>query len=406
MVWNFTRWQEKRPHDWVLQSIFGEGRLHQPSVYTRLEAWGFDIVRESDRPSQYKLGAGAVVSGRLDGKIRGYKTEKFRPPLVLEIKTAQGYAYDRLNTIQDIERADHYYVRNYADQGHLYCFLENLPRGVIVLKSKATGALKPIPFELDFGRAEALLQRFERLQPLIDKQVDPPPIPFDRDVCGRCPFTHVCWPPKDFGAGAGLIEDAQLIEDLAAREKVKAARDQYEDLDKGIKARLKQLGLKAGAKAIAGAYLIQVAERSVKEFTVKARTDTIFDIERIAEEKPAAEPVSRPSSSEQSAAPTSAEDGRLRERPSGSSAAQTSLETSLFGERADKISRIDLARAGLKRPFSDVQWQAICRAICQTETLEQAEMATLEALRVTLDGVNRKDRQAIKRINDILVPPQ
>ena len=384
LVWRWTKWQAQRKHDWILQAIFDEGRLHQPSVYSRLEQLGFDVIRESDRPTQYKIG-GAVISGRLDGKIRGFRTERFNPPRVLEIKTTQGYQFDRLNSIDDLLAAEQHYIREYADQGYLYAFLENLPQGVIVLKNKATGVLKVIPFELDFGRAEELLQRVERLQPMVDKAADPPPIPYDSAICGRCPFLHLCYPPKEFGAGAGLIEDAALIEELVVRERLKPARDQYEDLDKGIKARLKRLGMKAGAQAMAGAFLIQASERTVKEYTVKARTDTVFEISRLEETPTTTSPPAAAA-----AAPTPA----------------TPLEEKLFGERAEKIAAVELARAALKKPLPDPLWKAVCREICGTEELEQADLGALDHLREAIAGVNRKDAVALQRINQIVLKHQ
>jgi hypothetical protein len=391
LVWRWTKWQQQRPHDWILQAIFDEGRLHQPHVYTRLEQLGFDIIRESDRPTQWKSG-NAVISGRLDGKIRGFRGQRFKPARILEIKTTQGWQFDRLNSIEDIQQAEPHYIREYADQGYLYCFLEGVPQGVLVLKSKGTGLLKAIPFELDFGRAEELLQRVERLQPMVDKGVDPPPIPYDAAVCGRCPFLHLCYPPKDLGAGAGLIDDAALIEDLVVRERLKPARDQYEDLDKGIKARLKRLGMKAGAQAVAGAFLIQVAERAVKEYTVKARTDTIFEITQLAETKPAAESAGRAAREGDPGV-----EGARQPLPP----AAAPLEEKLFGERAEKIAAVDLARAAMKKPLPDPLWKAVCRELCGTEDLEQAELARLDELREVIAGVNRKDVTAIQRINQI-----
>lgn len=277
LVWNFTRWEQKQRHDWVLQSIFGEGNIHQPSVYARLERMGFDVVREHDRPVQYKVGH-AVISGRPDGKIRGFRGARYAPLRVLEVKSTQGHAFDQLDTIEDIKRAPQHYVRSYADQGYIYGFLENLPQGVIVLKSKATGVLKAIPFDLDFNRAEQLLQRIERLQPMIEQGVDPEPIPYDQGICGRCEFSHLCYPAKSFGEGAAVITDPAFIEDLEARERLKQARSDYEDLDRAIKARLKHEGVES---AIAGPFTIEATQRQVKAYSVEARTDTVFNIRRV-----------------------------------------------------------------------------------------------------------------------------
>jgi len=80
LVWRWTRWTEQTPHGWVLQSIFSEGNLHAPSIYRRLEEMGFQVIRESDRPTQWKVGNKAVISGRVDGRVTGFRGQKFPKP--------------------------------------------------------------------------------------------------------------------------------------------------------------------------------------------------------------------------------------------------------------------------------------------------------------------------------------
>src|SRR3972149_9681646 len=66
-VWKATRWQSQTKHDAVLESIFEQGRRAQGPIYERLEAMGFDLIRESDRPRQYHVGS-AGISGRPGAK--------------------------------------------------------------------------------------------------------------------------------------------------------------------------------------------------------------------------------------------------------------------------------------------------------------------------------------------------
>ncbi len=278
LVWNFTKWQEKARHGWVLQSIFDEGHLHQPAMYRRLEQMGFDIVRESDRPTQYTLRNGARISGRLDGKLRGFRGQRYQPLRVLEIKSASPHTWERLDSIEDIRQAPEHYIRNYADQGFIYSLLEDLPAGAIVLKNKLTGVPKVIPYEIDYARAGELLERVERLQPMVDRKEDPPPIPYDDRICGDCPFEKLCYPPKSYGDGVVVIEDAGLVEMLDEREQFKGARDRYEAADKAVKAKLKREGVR---DAIAGPWHIEAKDRNVKGYTVEPRVDTVFSIERL-----------------------------------------------------------------------------------------------------------------------------
>jgi len=275
LVWRWTKFDQAKPHTYYLESIFREGRLHQPDVMQRLTEMGFDLVPEQDRPSQWKFG-NVIISGRPDGKIRGFRGERFEQDQVLEIKTMQGHIFDRINTIDDLANADSAYLRAYVAQGNLYCLLDNLQHGVFVLKSKASGLLKLLPFEVDMASAEQTIQRIERMQEFVDAKTDPPPIDYDERICRSCGFNDQCWPAKDLGPGLQLLEDAQLLEDITESQKLKPAAAEYTALDKSVKARLKRLG-EFEAAAI-GQFVIVRKEVSVKEYKVNARTDVRFEI--------------------------------------------------------------------------------------------------------------------------------
>lgn len=258
IVWNFTRWDKKAKHDAVLQSIFSEGRFHQPDIYARLEAMGFELVRESDRPVQYQV-AGAVISGRPDGRVIGFRGIRYKPPLVLEAKSMSDYQWQKTDTVEDLRESESPWTRSYFAQGQLYCFNDNLPRGVFILKNKATGMLKLIPFELDYEYAEALLQRVERLQPMIAAKVDPDPIPFTRSVCGGCGFANQCYPPKSFGEGAAYLDNPALVALLERREQLGPTASEYAHADREAKATLKHEGIKF---AIVGPFMVEGKEAS------------------------------------------------------------------------------------------------------------------------------------------------
>jgi hypothetical protein len=283
-VWRFTKYELHARHDHVLQSIFTQGRDHQRLIYTRLEAMGFDIVREYDRPIQYRV-RNTVISGRPDGKVRGIGSDHFEEPWILELKAVSSHLWDRLETAADLARSPIHYVQGYWAQGQLYCFLENLQHGVFIFENKSTGILKALPYTLDLEVCEAILQRVERLQPLVAEGIDPPPIPWTSGICGRCPFEATCYPARDFGEGAAVLTDTGLIDALERREQLKEARDEFDALDRGVRDRLKRDGVK---HALAGPFVIDAREREVKGYTVEPRLDTIYTIHRLPEPKESA----------------------------------------------------------------------------------------------------------------------
>jgi len=283
IVWRFNRHGEQARYGHELQSIFDHGRDHQPLIYRRLEQMGFEVVRESDRPQQYRPRGpqGPVISGRPDGRLIGFRGTRYKPPRVLEAKSMSGYAWDQIDTAEDLRRSPSHWTRSYYAQGQTYCFLENTPLGVFVLISKQTGMLKLIPYELDYAFVEALLQRIEDLAPQIQHGVDPEPIPYDSSVCRGCGFLPICYPPRSFGEGASILEDPQLLEDLERRDQLIAGAKDFERLDKAIKDRLKHEGIKF---ALAGPFVIEgkQVEKSIKAVEAKTRTETHFKIERQA----------------------------------------------------------------------------------------------------------------------------
>lgn len=279
LVWNFNRHEDKARHSPTLQAIFDEGRAHQPLIYARLEQMGFELVRESDRPVQYRpRGAqGPLISGRPDGRITGFRGTKYRPPWLLEAKSMSGYAWDHTHTVEDLRDSPNVWTRSYYAQGHLGCFLDELERGAFVMKNKLTGRLKFLPFTLDYTFAEALLQKIEALAPMVEQGVDPEPIPYDGRICGDCGFRAVCYPPRDFGAGAEVLDDPAFVEQLEERETLRQAKGDYDQVDRAVKARLKHEGIKF---ALVGPFVVEGRVVSKKGYTVEAHDEVHYEIRR------------------------------------------------------------------------------------------------------------------------------
>lgn len=292
LVWRWTRAQDQLPHDPMLEAVFQEGNLHQPHVYARLEQMGFEVVRESDRPERWQPKPGIILSGRIDGRVTGFKGRRYPRPLVLEIKTIAPHAFDQLDTLQDLVEHRAYYVRGYYVQMQLYLLLDNTDMGLIVLKSKGSGALRALPVPLDLVVAEAALKRIERLHPFVKDEKDPPPIPYDAAVCGRCGFLPYCWPPRE-EEGMEVVDDGDLVDLLIEHERLKRLKYGFEDLDQQIKDRMKPILTKDGQRALIrggaiGDYLASLKIVTMPERTLKAGAQRRVSFERLGD-APAAE---------------------------------------------------------------------------------------------------------------------
>lgn len=270
LVWVRTRWQEMTLHDAGLQAIFGEGHIHQPAVIHRLEKMGFEIT-ETDRPFQY-----AGYSGRIDGKIKSYNGERLEKPIPIEIKSCSPHVFSKIDTEADIANAKEYYIRAYRAQLTLYMLMDDCEQGYYIFKSKTSGWLKLIPSTLDWTLADALVKRSQEIDRMVAAKIDPDPIPYADDVCGRCGFMQLCYPPKDFGEGAELITDQTFIDDLTEWERLKPLAAQYDALDKSIGKRVNKHPL-----VMAGDFVIEGKEIPRKGFTVEAGTTWRKTIRRL-----------------------------------------------------------------------------------------------------------------------------
>jgi len=283
LVWAFTKPEQIAPYSYRLQAIFNEGKLHHADVYEKLERRKYKVHRESRKTVRFKFG-NCVISGRMDGAISGYKDERYEPAWSLEIKSAQDYAWQRYDTIADVNASDYWRTAGYATQLNVYNFLEDLPHGVLVMKSKSTGLLKVIPAPLDYERAEAVLQRVERLQGMVDRKEDPPPILWSATTCGQCPFKAVCYPAKDYGQGmVTLPVSGDFLVALEREIELKQAHAEYDKLHKRRNTLLKELG--TFEMAMVGPFLIRRKEVKVRGYPVEPRTDIRFEITRVEETK-------------------------------------------------------------------------------------------------------------------------
>jgi hypothetical protein len=228
LVWRRTRWQEQAPHDAGLEAIFKEGRLHQPAIIARLEKMGFEIT-ETDGAFEY-----AGYSGRIDGKFKSYREQRFRKAIPFEAKTCSPYVFDAINTEQDIISAERHYIRGYRNQLQLYMIMDNSELGYYIFKNKLNGWLKLIPSVLDWNLADQMVKRSQRIDSLVADHVDPDPIQYNRDICGRCGFLQSCFPGRDYGEGAELLNDPNFEAMLEEYLSLKPMASRHDKLEKQI----------------------------------------------------------------------------------------------------------------------------------------------------------------------------
>lgn len=253
-----------------LAAIFEEGKDQEPVVRRLLSELGFEVKKASFTESWDKYN----ISGGIDGIISDNGTN-----YIAEIKTVSEYAWRSVNTPEDFDEG--YYKKWYA-QMQIYLLLFNYDRGIFILKRKQAKQLRIIEVSLDYGYAEGLLQKAERVNKAISAGIPPDYLPNNPVECKRCAFFgKVCNPPLDFG-DMQVIEDEELERKLERRAELESASKEYEAVDKELKERFREL-----PAAICGNYHITGKPIIIKQPAREAKEIQGWKvkIEKIAEQK-------------------------------------------------------------------------------------------------------------------------
>lgn len=241
LVLDRTRWQEATLYDVGLQFVFDEGNLQEQAVARDLTDAGWPII-EQQRDYEWKA---YQITAHLDGKVL-IDGEAFP----IEIKSMSPYIFKGIHSAKDLLESRYAYLRAYPAQMMIYLLLSNAPRGVFIFKDKSSGQLKEIWMDLDYGYAEGLLKKAERINGHVAADTLPERIPYSEDVCGRCPFLHICLPEVKREA-LDLTTDPELETKLIRRHELDPLRKEYEHLDSEVKAVLKE-----HEKIVCGDFLI------------------------------------------------------------------------------------------------------------------------------------------------------
>lgn len=240
-----TNWQDKELHDLKLQYIFDEGREQEKIIILDLLQAGVPIVQQQC-PYEMKE---HQINGMVDTKlIDGGKAYP------VEIKSMSPYIFDKIYCAADLKKFKH--TAAYIVQLNLYMYAEGIDKGLFLLKNKSTGAMKQIEVALDYDLVESALKAAEVINGHIAAQTLPAMIA-NIDTCKECPFKLLCLPGKNFGCELQIADDIGFEQKLDERQRLKDARDSYEELDELIKSRVKAtIGDKEGLNIIVGKYRI------------------------------------------------------------------------------------------------------------------------------------------------------
>ena len=259
-------WDEQKPHDAGLQSIFNLGNAMEAFTIDTIKAAGYEVITPTVR--SWKI-ENPLVTGREDIRIKAENGEL----IPVEIKGLSPQEWAKLNSVEDFFQSKKHYVRGYPAQLQMYMLHFGKEYGFFALTNKLTGQTKFIEMRFDYEYAEGLLQKAERIYKALETET-PPECCDDISVCEGCALQHICGECRRVPADIEL--DGELDELIDRKQELSEAKREYDRVDKQIKERVGER-----EKIISGKYLVTRSSFVKKAFTVPESVQYRVNIKRL-----------------------------------------------------------------------------------------------------------------------------
>lgn len=261
-------WEEIKPHDTGLQSIFNLGNSLEEFTIENIKRAGFEVITPTQRSWQLTV-RGGVITGREDIRIK----DEYGNLLPVEIKGIPPFEFDKLNSVQDFLDSKKTWIQGYPAQLLVYMLHFGKEKGFFALTNKLTGETKFIEVPFDFDLGEKYLAKAERIYRALANN-EPPEACDDISLCESCPLAHICGECRRVPADIDL--DDELDELIQRKESLAPAKKEYEEVDKQIKSKVGER-----EKLITGHYLIERKSFKKKAFTVPESVQYRINIKRL-----------------------------------------------------------------------------------------------------------------------------
>jgi CRISPR/Cas system-associated exonuclease Cas4 (RecB family) len=250
-----------------LQGIFQLGNTLEAHVIEKIKEAGFEVVTPTVHSFRIEP---QNITGREDLRIKDPETGELIP---VEVKSISPFEFDKLNRFEDFAYNKKPFIRQYAAQIQLYMLKFGKEYAFFALINKLTGEIKFIRCEFDYDYCENILQKAEYInQCLADKT--PPEACDEIGLCENCDLAHICGTCKRIPADVEV--DGELEELINRKQALAAAKKEFEELDRQIKAMVGDRD-----KIITGAYLIERKAIEKQEYTVPASTQWRIKIKKL-----------------------------------------------------------------------------------------------------------------------------
>jgi hypothetical protein len=264
-------WPERPPFEASVLARLEVGREAEPLAMSKLLQYGVKVV-EAQRTFElpHRQTGAVLLRGKIDGMV---EWEGRRVPF--DYKTVTPFLFPRMNTVADL--LAHPFFSKWPRQLWSYEFLVNIETGFLLLDN-LLGEWKFIEVPLDYEQMEQILQRLEAAVTAVEtirkgaaEDAALPGYHPDAAVCRRCwAFGRLCIPPGVSGDGIPILDAPEIEAKLDRRAELEAAADEYDALDKEVKAQVRgQERLVVGNWLVQGREFTRVNKPRLTEQVVK-----------------------------------------------------------------------------------------------------------------------------------------
>jgi len=251
MVLELTHCDQLPPHSANTLAKFRRGDDRERDLLIDLTRIGreaepaFGVFGQQQRFALKDRKGRVAISGKVDARL---KFDGAEPPI--EVKAWSPTLVDRIETFDDLFESP--WTRSGAHQLLAYLYGSGEPFGFLLLDRSGLPLLLPVELDPHLDRMEDFLTRAQVALDHREAGTLPDFLVGDAAECQRCPFYGGHCNPPIAHAGTQVLTDPELEELLQRREAVREAGQEYDRLDKEVKARLR--GIESG---VAGAFAIQ-----------------------------------------------------------------------------------------------------------------------------------------------------
>lgn len=249
LVYNRTHWADVEPHSPELQDIFSDGHMHEKQLIIDLLEAGVEIYDQQNSMGDEKILKEAKITAHLDFML------KESPTLAVPVdaKSMGEYAFNTVNSVEDMSNSPKAYMQAYPAQLQIYCLARNAPYGYFLCKNKNNAKKKQLKMELDLGYAEELIQKGHEINRHVDGGTLPPRIKYDHNTCEFCKHKTTCNPSVPENYSLYFMERPEFLKMVRRWEKLEMDGKEWAKLDREVKEILKGT---EKVKIVLGEYLL------------------------------------------------------------------------------------------------------------------------------------------------------